>query len=120
MFRALWIWQRWIGVWLPKLCRIALASAFEPSGFESALVVSYDGGGDDSHGRIASVVNGARTVTRGESSQRCKVVRIKANAAPSARSPLYYIAQCTADVEPQGQSRVCSPARFLVRRCSCR
>src|SRR5215470_9769304 len=31
MFRALWIWQRWIGVWLPKLCRIALASAFEPS-----------------------------------------------------------------------------------------
>jgi len=35
-----------------------VASAFEPSGFESALVVSYDGGGDDSHGRIASVVNG--------------------------------------------------------------
>ena len=35
-----------------------VASAFEPSGFESALVVSYDGGGDDSHGRIASVSNG--------------------------------------------------------------
>src|ERR1700704_2953942 len=31
MFRALWIWQRWIGVWRPKLRRIALASAFEPS-----------------------------------------------------------------------------------------
>src|SRR5450755_4744191 len=31
MFRSLWIWQRWIGVWRPKLCRIALASAFEPS-----------------------------------------------------------------------------------------
>src|SRR3979490_2667186 len=30
MFRALWIWQRWIGVWRPKLRRIALASAFEP------------------------------------------------------------------------------------------
>ena len=35
-----------------------VASAFEPSGFDSALVVSYDGGGDDSHGRIASVVDG--------------------------------------------------------------
>ena len=35
-----------------------VTSAFEPSGFESALVVSYDGGGDDSHGRIASVVDG--------------------------------------------------------------
>src|SRR5665648_357058 len=31
MFRALWIWQRWIGAWRPKLRRIALASAFEPS-----------------------------------------------------------------------------------------
>src|SRR5450756_1765865 len=28
MFRALWIWQRWIGMWRPKLRRIALASAF--------------------------------------------------------------------------------------------
>lgn len=35
-----------------------VASAFEPSGFDSALVVSYDGGGDDSHGKIVSVVNG--------------------------------------------------------------
>jgi len=35
-----------------------VASAFEPSGFDSALVVSYDGGGDDSHGQIVSVVNG--------------------------------------------------------------
>jgi hypothetical protein len=25
MFRDLWIWQRWIGVWRLKLCRIALA-----------------------------------------------------------------------------------------------
>ena len=31
MFRALWIWQRWIGVWRPKLRRLALASGFEPS-----------------------------------------------------------------------------------------
>ena len=31
MLRALWIWQRWIGVWRPKLRRIALESAFEPS-----------------------------------------------------------------------------------------
>src|SRR5713101_6238734 len=31
MFLALWIWQHWIGVWHPKLRRIALASAFEPS-----------------------------------------------------------------------------------------
>ena len=35
-----------------------VASAFEPSGFDSALVVSYDGGGDESHGSIVSVVNG--------------------------------------------------------------
>jgi carbamoyltransferase len=35
-----------------------VASAFEPSGFESALVVSYDGGGDDGHGKVVSVVNG--------------------------------------------------------------
>jgi hypothetical protein len=31
MFRALWIWQRWIAVLRPKLRRIAHASAFEPS-----------------------------------------------------------------------------------------
>ena len=36
-----------------------VASAFEPSGFDSALVVSYDGGGDDSHGEIVSIVDGA-------------------------------------------------------------
>ena len=36
-----------------------VASAFEPSGFDSALVVSYDGGGDDGHGKIVSVVDGA-------------------------------------------------------------
>jgi carbamoyltransferase len=35
-----------------------VASAFEPSGFDSALVVSYDGGGDDGHGKVVSVVNG--------------------------------------------------------------
>ncbi len=35
-----------------------VASAYEPSGFASALVVSYDGGGDDSHGEIATVVDG--------------------------------------------------------------
>jgi carbamoyltransferase len=35
-----------------------VASAFEPSGFDSALVVSYDGGGDDGHGKIVSVLNG--------------------------------------------------------------
>lgn len=35
-----------------------VASAFEPSGFDSALVVSYDGGGDDWHGKIVSVVDG--------------------------------------------------------------
>ena len=31
MFRALWIWQRWIAVLRPKLRRIARASAFELS-----------------------------------------------------------------------------------------
>lgn len=36
-----------------------VASAFEPSGFDSALVVSYDGGGDDGHGKVVSVVDGA-------------------------------------------------------------
>src|SRR3954466_15829831 len=36
-----------------------VASAFEPSGFDSALVVSYDGGGDETHGSIVSVVDGA-------------------------------------------------------------
>jgi len=36
-----------------------VASAFEPSGFDSALVVSYDGGGDQTHGSIVSVVDGA-------------------------------------------------------------
>lgn len=35
-----------------------VASAFEPSGFDSALVVSYDGGGDDGHGKVVSVVDG--------------------------------------------------------------
>lgn len=35
-----------------------VASAYEPSGFESALVVSYDGGGDDGHGKVVSVVDG--------------------------------------------------------------
>jgi carbamoyltransferase len=35
-----------------------VASAYEPSGFDSALVVSYDGGGDESHGEIATVVGG--------------------------------------------------------------
>ena len=38
-----------------------VASAFEPSGFDSALVVSYDGGGDDGHGRVVSVTNGDYT-----------------------------------------------------------
>src|ERR1700684_3531646 len=31
MFRALWIWQRWIGVWRPELGRIALGGAFGPA-----------------------------------------------------------------------------------------
>jgi carbamoyltransferase len=34
-----------------------VASAFEPSGFDSALVVTYDGGGNDGHGRIVNVVD---------------------------------------------------------------
>jgi carbamoyltransferase len=33
-------------------------SAFEPSGYESSLVVTYDGGGDDGHGKVYSVVGG--------------------------------------------------------------
>jgi len=28
ILRALWIWLRWIGARRPKLCRLALASAF--------------------------------------------------------------------------------------------
>ena len=31
MLRALWTWQRWIGVWRPKVLRIALDSALAPS-----------------------------------------------------------------------------------------
>src|SRR5271169_3630138 len=31
MLRALWTWQRWIGVWRPKVLRIALVSALAPS-----------------------------------------------------------------------------------------
>lgn len=33
------------------------ASAFEPSGFDSALVITYDGGGNDGHGRVVNVVD---------------------------------------------------------------
>ncbi len=39
-----------------------VASAFDPSGFTSALVVSYDGGGDDGHGLVVSVEDGATRV----------------------------------------------------------
>ena len=35
-----------------------VASAFEPSGFDSALVVSYDGCCDDNHWKIVNVFNG--------------------------------------------------------------
>src|SRR5215469_7315955 len=35
MLRALWTWQRWIGVWRPKVLRIALVSALAPSTINS-------------------------------------------------------------------------------------
>src|SRR5208282_5726533 len=37
ILRALWTWQRWIGVWRPKVLRIALESALAPSMTNSRL-----------------------------------------------------------------------------------
>jgi predicted NodU family carbamoyl transferase len=49
-----------------------VASAFEPSGFESALVVSYDGGGDDGHGKVVSVGDGEYAPSSGPRARRSR------------------------------------------------
>ena len=69
--RALWTWQRWIGVWRPKVLRIALDSALAPSMMNRTcdrLEATPDQVVELAccHGRYSSVADGGPRSCRGE------------------------------------------------------